>query len=47
MVLQCVYVHGEKGRNFLLKIEKKIPELQEDFSLTALNGEILEFLLNS
>jgi len=28
-----------------LKIEKKIQELQEDLSLTTLNGGILEFFL--
>ena len=38
----CLRPRGE-GEKPLLKTEKKIQELQEDLSLTTLNGENLKF----
>ena len=43
VVRQCAYVHEEEGKNIYWRNYKSYNEI----SLTSVNGEILEFLMNS
>ena len=47
MVYKSAYVHGEEGRKYIEKTEKKIQDLQEYLYLTTLKGgNLILSLLN-